>query len=395
MSPLRVLHVITALDPAAGGPPVVAPRLGAAPAAHGCTVTLVAYKGDEAGHQRALDLIAETPGSEALRASWIPRGGAAESLTGRAAAAALQQTLRDETDVLHVHGMWEMMLPAAASVARRNRAPYGIAPHGMLDPAVYKVRRWKKDLALASTHRSFLRRASCLHMLNRDEVDLARPLTKDVPTRVIPNGIFESEFDALPEPGRLRDKFKELGGDPIILFLSRLQHKKGLDYLVDAFAIVAREDPRVRLVIAGPDGGEERPTRQRIDKLGVGDRVHLVGPLYGEDKLAALRDATVFCLPSRQEGFSIAITEALAVGLPVVVTKACHYPEVTEAGAGIETELDSQDVADALLAILGDPDRAREMGQSGAKLVRERFTWPVVGRASIEMYDQVRGEANA
>ena len=283
------------------------------------------------------------------------------------------------------------MLTAAASLAQSSGIPYFIAPHGMLDPAVYAIRKWKKSLALATTHRSFLRHASCLHMLNKDEAELARPLTGRVETCVIPNGIFESEFENLPEPGRLRARFPELGDDPVVLFLSRLQHKKGLDYLVDAFAIVAREHPSARLVIAGPDGGEERPTRQRIEKFGIGDRVHLVGPLYGDEKLAALRDAAVFCLPSRQEGFSIAITEALAMGLPVVVTKACHYPEVTEANAGIETELDAQDVAVGLLSVLGDPDQARAMGEAGAALVRERFTWPVVARVSIECYQKVRG----
>ena len=147
--------------------------------------------------------------------------------------------------------------------------------------------------------------------------------------------------------------------------------------------------PDVHLVVAGPDDGQQQDFERRIQAAGVASSVHMVGPLYGADKLAALRDAAVFCLPSRQEGFSIAITEALAMGLPVVITRACHFPEVTEARAGIETDLDARQVADGLIEVLSNAARAKSMGEAGAALVRERFTWPSVARRTLECYAEV------
>ncbi|MRB31396.1 glycosyltransferase, partial [Bacillus thuringiensis] len=90
-----------------------------------------------------------------------------------------------------------------------------------------------------------------------------------------------------------------------------------------------------------------------------------------------------FCLPSRQEGFSVAITEALACGVPVAITDACHFPEVGEAGAGIVSPLDPMAVAAALERILEDPDRAARMGAAGAKLVRDNYTWPRIAAQTI------------
>jgi len=385
VSPLRVAHLIAGLDPAAGGPPVVAARLAAAQRALGCEVSLISYDSGE-GSARARELLAQTPGGDALDVRWIAPPSRAERLTGRAAAAAVAGRARAGLDILHTHGVWEPMMPASAAVARRLGVPYTIAPHGMLDPVVMSVARLKKRVALASTHRAFFAGAAFFHMLNEDEARLAGPLLRGRPTRVIPNGIFVEEFEDPPPADAFHADHPELKGERYVLFLGRLAHKKGLDYLADAFDILLRSVDGVRLVVAGPDGGQRAPFEAQVRRLGIGDRVHLVGPLYGHDKLAALRGAAVFCLPSRQEGFSIAITEALALGVPVVVSRACHYPEVTHAGAGVETELDPADVADALARVLADRAGAQAMGAAGHTLVRERFTWPSVARRSIECY---------
>lgn len=395
MSGLGIMHVVGTLDPAAGGPPVVAARLAAAQANLGHRVTLAAYEGDPHSTQRARELLEQTPNGDLVKLVWVARPSRLERLTGRDAARTLGPVLDDGVDVLHCHGMWEPLLSITAREASRRGIAFVVMPHGMLDPYTLTISTTKKKIALATTHRAYVRRALFFHMLNADEASLARPVIGDHPTRVIPNGIFLDEVESAPPAGTFRASMPQLGGAKYVLFLSRLTHKKGLDYLAKAFAQVAEQMPDVHLVVAGPDDGVQARFEADVRQAGVADRVHVVGPIYGSAKYGAIRDAAVFCLPSRQEGFSIAITEALALGVPVVVTRACHYPEVSEVGAGIETELDPQGVARALLEVLGDPAAAERMGRAGADLVRERFTWPEVGRQSIEAYKAALGRDTA
>ena len=171
-----------------------------------------------------------------------------------------------------------------------------------------------------------------------------------------------------------------------MLFLSRLHTKKGLDILAQAFVLLAGSYPYVDLVVAGPDGGARDAFVTLVDQLGIEDRVHLTGPLYCNGKLRALVDASCFCLPSRQEGFSVAITEAMACGLPVVVSDACHFPEVKSAHAGAVVSLDPAEVASALAGILDNPAMASIMGRNGQRLVRENYTWPRIAEQTIQGY---------
>jgi len=108
--------------------------------------------------------------------------------------------------------------------------------------------------------------------------------------------------------------------------------------------------------------------------------------LLGIDKLAALNEAACFCLPSRQEGFSMAILEALACGTPVVITENCHFPEVGQAGAGSVVKLDAGSIAEGILEVTSNASIADAMGQRGIELVRSRYTWPAVAQRSVEFY---------
>jgi glycosyltransferase involved in cell wall biosynthesis len=257
----------------------------------------------------------------------------------------------------------------------------------VLDPYSLSQKRMKKRLAMLLGCRAMLNQAAFLHTLNADEARLIEPLRLACPVKVIPNGVFPQAFDQLPSAGTFRAQHRDaLGDHPFIVFLSRLHHKKGLDYLADAFAIVARQHADARLVVVGPDEGALEPFVAQLDRLGIRNRVLITGALYGQDKLAALVDAACFCLPSRQEGFSMAITEAMACGKAVVISGQCHFPEVAEHAAGEVLPLDAQRFGEALALLLGNPERARAMGQAGRALVMSRYTWPAVARQTIEHY---------
>lgn len=385
---MRVLHVITTVDPNAGGPPAVALRLAAAQAGLGASATIATYR-HPAADERVAKSLSVVPGIE--RVGWVhfpPPGGTIEKVLGLRVGEGLRQAILN-ADVLHLHGVWDTILRVASREAAVARRPYTITPHGMLDPWCLgntPAKRFKKHAALTLAYRAMINGAAFIHVLNRDERDLMAPLGFRPPCEVIPNGVFLDEMANLPASGAFRAAHPELGQDPFILFLSRVHHKKGLDYLVDAFASVLKSRAQTRLVVAGPDDGALQPMLAQARSLGVHERVHAVGPLYGRDKLSAFVDAAVFCLPSRQEGFSMAVTEALACGVPAVISDQCHFPEVAEAGAGLVTPLDAGAVAMALLELLKDDARRGSMGRAGAALVRERYTWPAIARQSLDAY---------
>jgi glycosyltransferase involved in cell wall biosynthesis len=117
--------------------------------------------------------------------------------------------------------------------------------------------------------------------------------------------------------------------------------------------------------------------------------LRMPGPLFGPDKYSAIAGAAVYCLPSRQEGFSVAILEAMACRVPVVISDACHFPEVAQVGAGRIVSLDATQIADAIDVVLSDPAQATAMGRAGRRLVEERFTWPQVATRSVDAYKRL------
>lgn len=388
---MKILHVVVGLDPVLGGPPAVALRLASAQAGQGHTVRLAAHDAPSRREQieksvqavpginrveiRALDPV--------VRIGWFISSSARRQL----------HDAISDADVVHLHGLWEPLIRTAAIDAHARRKPYLLTPHGMLDPWSLAQRRMKKRLALALVFRRVLNNAACLHLLNDDEARLLAPLGLTAPTIVVPNGIFIEEIDPLPGAGAFRRTHAELQDHPFILFLSRLHHKKGLDILAAAFAMVAGEMPDLQLVIAGPDEGARSDFEQRVRDSGLDRRVHVIGPIWGRDKYAAMVDATCFCLPSRQEGFSMAITEALACRLPVVISENCHFPEVAEHRAGVVTTLDAARIADGLRTVLADSARGRAMGESGRRLVQERFTWPTIAQRMVSAYQKATAKS--
>ena len=381
---MRILHVVRTLDPAEGGPPQVAVRLAAAQAAQGHDVHLLYHApADSVG--RVEDQLAAVPHRELLHFHPVADPGLLERLAGPRARASLRQ-LMPGVDFVHIHGLWGAILFGAAAEARRRSVPYCFRPAGMLDPWSLGQGAWKKRIALRAGYRRALDHAAFIHALNDDERRLIEPLGLRAPAAVIPNGVFLEEMLPLPARGTFRATHPALGQTPFVLFLSRLHHKKGLDVLAQAFALLAPRRPDVRRVVAGPDEGARDDFQARVNASGLGGRVHVVGALYGPDKLAALAGAACFCLPSRQEGFSVAIIEALACGLPVVISDACHFPEVAQAGAGRVVSLDAAAVAAALEEVLADRAFATRAGATGAALVRERYTWDAVAARCLALY---------
>jgi glycosyltransferase involved in cell wall biosynthesis len=383
---MRILHVIDSLDPRHGGPPMIAFRLAAAQASLGHDVHIATRATPHADAQIA-ESLRDVPHAQDVRRHHI-------SMTSRVLTLLSLRTRRDlaalvkEADFVHLHAVWEPLVLLGAAEARRQGRPYCVLLNGMLDPWSLAQRRMKKRMALALCYRRMLNGAAFLHLGNEDERRLIASLQLESPGVILPNGVFLEELASLPAPDTFHKLHAELRGRPYVLFLGRLHYKKGLSLLAEAFAQVtgdlAHRD--LQLVVAGPDGGAEAPLKRQVAHLGIADRVHIIGPLFGPNKLAALTGAACFCLPSHQEGFSMAITEALACRVPVVISVNCHFPEVEKAKAGFVVPLEPRALADALHRVTADDDLRQRMGRNGRALVASRYVWQAIASASIEAY---------
>jgi glycosyltransferase involved in cell wall biosynthesis len=383
---MRILHVIANLNPAHGGPPMICARLAAAQASLEHQVSIVYY--DVAGAEAATAAaLRDIPQFCRVTRHAMPPQSRWERLAARGARTTVQE-LMPNVDVLHLHSVWNPIMRVAAREARRAGKPYVILLNGMLHPWSLNERRLKKRVALVLGYRKMLDGAAALQLGNRDEERATAPLRLKPPGVIIPNGVFPSEIEPLPRRGTFRAKHPELKGEPYLLYLSRMHYKKGMDFLADAFVQLGRSTPGVRLVVAGPDDGDGTlpDFRRRIAVGGMDDRVHVVGPLYGPDKLAALVDADAFVLTSRTEGFSVAITEALGCGVPVVISEGCNFPEVAEVGAGEVVPTEPTAIAAAMRRVLSDPQMRTRMSSAGAELVRTRYTWPRIAKMTLGMY---------
>ncbi|MDX2146746.1 MAG: glycosyltransferase [Planctomycetota bacterium] len=391
---MRILHAISSLDPSAGGPPMVVSRLAAAQARLGHDVHLIAYSVPKAAAEVRTSL-SKLPGADLLKFHELPPATKREWYLSTKARAKYSDLLggtsgQPRFDALHLHGLWDPILKAGADTARRTGTPYVIAPHGMLDAWALSEKPLKKKLALALGYKSMVVRASLMHALSQYEFDCIKSHQWNGRIQIIPNGVFLEELDPLPPKGTFRSEMPALGDDPYILFLARLHPVKGLDLLVDALHSLRDKHPRWRLVVAGPDFGAQAQLEAQITRLGMGERVHLVGPLWGARKLAALADAACFSLPSKHEGFSMSIAEALACRLAVVITENCHFPEVGEVGAGVVVKRDVASIAQGLDRVMSNAAARQTMGQAGRQLIEARYTWPKVADRSVAEYAKLR-----
>ena len=295
-----------------------------------------------------------------------------------------------KSDGVHIHGIWEAHCTVAAGLARACRRPYVLSAHGMLERWALQHKRLKKALYAALIETDNLRRASCLRALTRAEVDDYRRIGLTNPVAIVPGGV---SVPANVCSAGFLEAHPQLRGKRIVLFLGRLHQKKGLTLLVDAWARCASSFRDAHLVLAGPDfDGTRAALERRVDELGLSSQVTFAGMLDGPTKWSALTAASVFVLPSFSEGFSVAVLEALGIGTPVIVTRPCNIPEVGETGCGWVIEPEERAVEGALEESLRSSGiELKRMGDKGRALVERRFTWSVVGKQMVEVYEWLQG----
>lgn len=302
----------------------------------------------------------------------------------------LQGHIRDY-DIIHCHGLWHFGTLAPFMLDRTVAKVITI--HGVLDRWVYATNHWKKRLMDALAQKAYLRRADLVQINNTDErTDLLRYLGKQHRNLVIiPNGVRMGDFVNLPPKGQFRTKFGLPADKQLVLFMSRLNVKKGLDLLLPAFRDYVREQPNAVLALAGGDDGYEAETRQFIEQHNLSDAIRLVGMLTGDDKRAALADADLFTLPSYSEGFSMAVLEAMAAGTPALVSDRVGFGDAIREheAAGLIAELTPEGVRAGLTRMLADDALRQRVRQNATALLRAQYDIDVVAKRLLDEYEKV------
>lgn len=361
---MRLLHVIEGLHPDRGGPPQVAVALARAQRDAGHDVAFASHDATSA----AVGEFLETRGLVASGRIAIERCGPFGS---RAFAKAMEGTA--PPDALHLHGVWNSILPQAADWARRAGIPYVLTTHGSLHPFPMASGRWKKRLAIAVTHGPMLRGARRVFTLNDEERAAAEALVGTA-AETLPNGVdAPAVTPAFSEPAR-----------PYLVFLGRIDWTKGLETLVEAHRMALEAGADCDLVIVGNDWGSRGSVEEAIATAGTGDRVRLVGARYGEEKWRMLAGATLLVHLPRYEGFGMAVLEGLAVGTPAVIGDRCLLPGAGPDMGVVVTASEPAAFARAVVDLLGDPARRERLSVAGRRAVAERYGWDRIARRCVE-----------
>lgn len=295
-------------------------------------------------------------------------------------------------DLLHIHALFSHTSIAAARAARRAGVPYVIRPLGVLNRwGMENRRRWLKSLSFRFIEQPVLRHAATIHYTSRAEQLEAEACGVRASATVLPLGIDVLPYASEISPERFYARFPQAKDRDIVLFLSRVDAKKGVDLLLAAFARLHLKFPKCLLVIAG-SGEEEyvQSLRQQAEMLGIDGQVVWAGFLGGQDKLAAFAAASVFTLPSHSENFGIALVEALAAGLPCVTTPGVAISEdIAECDAGVVVPCEISALASGLERVIADVSMRQCLGANARRLATDRFSMETMGSALHALYQHL------
>jgi poly(glycerol-phosphate) alpha-glucosyltransferase len=299
-------------------------------------------------------------------------------------------------DVVHQHGLWIYPSLAGRQWKRKTGKVHIITPQGMLEPWVMKHHQWRKKVIWHIFEESNLQETDCINVNSDTELKHLRDLGLKTPVCIVPNGVDIPANRRSATPPPWADTWPV--DVKVLLYLGRLHSKKGVKELVRAWEQARSESSgqQWRLAIIGWDQvgyGEE--LNQLISEKGLAEQVRWFGPAFGEIKEAALRSADAFVLPSFSEGLPMAVLEAWAYGLPVIMTRECNLEVGFTVGAAIEVRPEIESIAQGITRLWTLPESDLEfMGKCGFALVEERYTWPKVAADLMSVYKWFLGQGD-
>lgn len=382
---LRSLHVVHSLDRRIGGCLTAALGVVEQLALAGQPAELVGTHapGEDLGHiQEAFPHVVAHPMERSFPARSQNSAGMRRWLDGNV----------PRFDIVDVHGVFNLAVVNGVRAARRHRRPYVLRPHGTLDPLDLAKKGWlKRWLVGPGIIRGILQDASgvlCTSRLEAERLETygATPRTHVIPLPVPPMG---------PAPAGAREAFRRRHGVPVdaevVLFLSRWDSKKGLEFLIPALARLKAVRPRLWFVLAGSGEPAFAAQVERwLGEAGISGWTRRVGFLSGDEKRAAFAASDVFALPSRYENFGIVVVEALQAGVPTVISNQVYiHEEIHRAGAGVICRPDSVSCEEALGAVLGGRVEGAGLRERGRRAAVELFSPEAATRRLLDVYGSI------
>ncbi|ASC72842.1 Glycosyltransferase Type 1 [Halomicronema hongdechloris C2206] len=392
-SPLRVLQIVPSISLVYGGPSQMVRGFSAALGAAGAAVTVLTTDANGDVGQPPLAVPLNQPVPEDGYTIWYFHCSPWRRY--KFSLGLLQWLARhsQDYDIAHVHALFSPVSTAAATVARWRGLPYLLRPLGTLDPADLRKKQQLKRLYGYLLERPNLAGAAAVHFTSQPEADVSERFGTHAQEVVIPLGVTPPTTLSPEAVQEMCDRNAIPPDRPRLLYMSRLDPKKGLDLLLPALEQLLRHSIPFHFILCGAnpqDPGYEHSIRQWIQHSPLAQRTTITGFVSGDEKAALLQAADVFVLPSYYENFGIAVAEAMMAGNPVVITRGVYiWPDIQQAEAGWLCDGTAESLAQVLTQALGDPLERQRRGQQAQTLANQRYSWDAIAQQTLQIYYQL------
>ena len=392
---MRILQIIPSISLVYGGPSQMVLELSAALAAKNIDVTIITTNSNGDIGQLPLDVPLNQPleqnGYQIIYFRCYPWRRYKFSLS-------LLQWLNDHVhqfDLAHIHALFSPVTTLAATIARYHHLPYIIRPCGMLDPADLQKKKLLKQIYGTVLERPNLSGAAAIHFTSQEEAKISARFGLDGQDKiprpvdlVIPLGV---------TPGLFSQKLRA-SSVPTILFMSRIEPKKGLDLLLPALESIWKSQIKFHFILAGSnpqDAEYETGIKLKIHNSILAQCTTVTGFVSGDFKRELLTNADLFVLPSYYENFGIAVAEAMAAGVPVVISDRVHISaDIQQAEAGWVGPLEVGAIAHLIKSALLDPDERQRRGLNGREYANKHYNWEAIAQQTIDAYQHILSPIN-
>ncbi|MCB0333171.1 MAG: glycosyltransferase [Bdellovibrionales bacterium] len=386
---MKICHIVASINENIGGPAYSVSKLVDHLSQHSQDVTLASLDYEEHGKPLSIGNASHLHPPVSKLGRYF-RGWSPELYR------MLSEHLSSGCDVLHSHGLWMVPNLYARKLSQRYKIPLVISPRGMLERWSLGKARWKKYGAWMVYEKANLLQATAFHATSEMELESIRALGFRQPVAVIPNGVDLPQAKGLWKREQVDDFFPQLRGKRILLFLSRLDPKKGVRELLDVWKGLSVRFPDWHLVLAGPDlVGMRGRLEEFVSNEQLGNSVTFTGMISGAVKDGIFSAAELFVLPSHSENFGNVVTESLAYGIPVITTTGTPWSLLQEYECGWWIELKSTFLIDTLREALSSSSQClAEKGNRGKRLIGEVFDWAKLTGQMEEFYSWMSTQGN-